>query len=29
MFGLIRLFVIRSRATGEEEEILTLHLERR
>lgn len=29
MFGLIRLFVIRSRATGQEEEILTLHLERR
>jgi hypothetical protein len=29
MFGLIRLFVLRSRTTGEEEDILTLHLEQR
>ena len=29
MFGLIRLFVVRSRTTGAEEEILTLHLEGR
>ncbi len=29
MFGLIRLLVVRSRASGDDEEILTLHLERR
>lgn len=29
MFGFIRLLVLRSRASGEDEEILTLHLERR